>query len=446
MQTLNELPPHDIETEESVLSAMLLYPDKAHEAVELLSPSDFYRTAHQVLFESYVSLIVKNNPVDLPALTATLKETGKMEEIGGAIFLATLMDTAPAAVSMEFCAKKLKGKAILRQTISIANDIHNKAFSATADSDAEAFLDEAQKAITSIEYGGSENNFVPIQDMLEDSDERYIKLSENQGQISGIPTGYFQLDYMLCGFQDSDLIILAARPSMGKTALALNFMRNMAVAGKSSAFFSLEMSKNQINDRLVSMESGVNSLKFRSGKFSKEDFSKIAEAKRKMVLWKIFIDDSPGLSYLEIQRRTRKLAKHNDGINCILVDYLQLIRGNQKNGRVEEVSSISRGLKAMAKEINVPVIALSQLNRALEQRDNKRPKLSDLRDSGAIEQDADVVMFIYRDEVYNQDETNPCKGIAEVNIAKQRTGPVGNISLSWRKETTRFFNLQKGNP
>jgi len=433
--------PHDIETEESVMSAMLLYPESAQEAVELLKPSDFYRTSHGLIFEAFQVLVSKNIPIELPALLSVLKDSEQLESIGGATYLAKLMDTVPAATSMEFCAKKIKGKATLRETITIANKVIETAYEPGVN--AETFLDQAQKDIVGIEYGDSSDSFSSFDDLMDTAAERYEELSASKGQLTGVPSGYYEIENMTCGFQKSDLILLAARPSMGKTALMLNFAWNMAESGKSCAVFSLEMSKNQLVDRMIAMESGVNSFKFRSGNFSKEDFARIIAAQDRCQDYQIHIDDTAGLSYLEMRRRVRRLSKQKQ-IDCILIDYVQLMRGDTKNGRVEEVSSISRNLKGMAKELDVPVIALSQLNRSLEMRTNKRPILSDLRDSGALEQDADMVMFIYRDEVYNKDENSSNKGIAEIDIAKQRTGPIGKVSLMWQKETTRFFNLQRG--
>lgn len=429
---LDKLLPQNIEAEQSVLAAMLINPESLKDAVEMLKPSSFYRTAHKLIFEACHALYKKDQPADLVTTTNHLRDSGQLEKAGGAVYLSKLLDECPMAVNMEHYANIVVSKAALRGIIEASQEAIKVAYD--SNEDPSTILHKAQQLILSIEYSQG-GKYTRSSELIESNFQRYEELYKTPGGITGISSGYPDLDRLTCGFQNSDLIILAGRPSMGKTALMLNLVRNIAAMGKNCGIFSLEMSKDQLNDRLMAMESGVNTLKFRSGQFTKENWKDITAASSKIYDWKFFIDDTPGLSHMELRRRARKMAR-KEGIEILFVDYLGLMSGNEKKGRVEEVSSISRSLKACAKELNLPVIALSQLNRSLESRDNKRPRLSDLRDSGALEQDADLVMFIYRDEVYNEKTTEP--GIAELSIAKQRTGPTGTIKLRWNKYTTRF--------
>jgi replicative DNA helicase len=332
----------------------------------------------------------------------------------------------------------MKGYGNLRRMIELSNSVVKKCYNGNPD-DAENIIDYVQQEALKI---GSvkKDNMVPVSTVIHEAIDHCEMIAQNKG-LSGITTGYYMIDSLTCGFQPSDLIILAARPAMGKTALAINCAKNAAKKGFVSDFYSLEMARLQLANRLLSVESGVNSLKFRSGKFTQEDWHKITEAASRLYEYKINIDDSASSSYQDIQRKARKSKKNNE-TDIIWIDYLGFLDGDKGSSKVQEIESITHGLKALAKELNIPIVLLSQLNRQCEQRPNKRPVLSDLRDSGAIEQDADLVMFLYRDEVYNKAEDNPNKGIAELCIAKQRNGPTGTIRLQWTEKTTRFENLR----
>jgi replicative DNA helicase len=431
----DQLPPHNLDFERSILSSCFHYQDDLAEFIALLKPTDFYSTRHQIIFEKILQLHTENKPVELNSVYEKISSAGLQEKTGGAEYLSSLFDE-PISVNCSHYAETIKGHAIRRRLIEIGNAImktgHQK------DTAPGELLDKCQQLVLSVQNSNNGGKVSSISELVTVASDRYECLYQNPGETTGISSGFKQLDLFTCGFQPSDLVIIAARPSMGKTALMVNIVDHAASNNNSVGIFSLEMSEDQITDRFISAESGVNLLKFRSGKFDKSEWEKIHEAQAKFYEKKIFIDDTGGLSYGELRRRARKMKlKHK--IDIFFIDYLQLMAGDKKHGRVEEISSISRNLKAMAKELEVPVICLSQLNRALEIRDNKRPRLSDLRDSGAIEQDADTVLFIYRPEVYKKGDEH--KGVTELIIGKQRNGPTKTIGLYFNKTIAKFFNL-----
>jgi len=435
--SLSHVPPQATEIEQSILASCLL--GQTEEATELLKPEDFYRSAHQKIFTAICDLVHKKVEADLPSTAETLRSAGHLEEIGGASYLAHLVDEAPVPSNIPHYAKILKDKSILRKLIDHTSKIAQAAYGAQGD--ALSIIDDAQKRILGIEYQSNNETTVCYRDLSVEAADRYEELSRRKNHISGIPSGFYILDHLTCGFQKSDLVILAGRPSQGKTALAANIANNLGRQGIPSAFFSLEMSQQQLFDRSAASLSKVNSQKFRSGKFDQSDWQAITDTLGKLYQLPIYIDDSAALHYHEIQRRARKLKK-NYGIKCAFIDHLQLIRGDNSSSRDREIGSITAGLKAMAKELDIPVILLSQLNRKLEDRPNpcRRPRLSDLRDSGNIEQDADIVAFLYRPEVYGDQEDFP--GHAELIVTKHRNGPTGTIKLLWHEKTTTFRNLE----
>jgi len=434
------LPPQNIEAEESILSAILIDNDALLDVIEALGPEDFYRTAHQKIYEAITDLFDKAEPVDLVTLANKLKEKGQLEVVGGASYLARLVDTVPLAVNARHYAKIVHDKASLRRLIEKANAIVKRCFEERGE--AEDVIDFAESAVFEISEQKARQSFYPLSKIILGNIETLEEKQGNRSLVTGVPTGFKQLDNLTSGLQNSDLIILAARPSMGKTALALNIARNAAVDGNIPvAVFSLEMSKEQLSLRMLCSEARIDSSRLRGGFFSMEDWHRLTDAAGILSESPIYIDDSPSLSAMEIRAKARRL-KMDKNIGLIIIDYLQLMQGRSSAERRDlEISEISRGLKALAKELELPVMALSQLNRMLEQRTDKRPRLSDLRESGALEQDADVVAFIYRDEVYNKEEDNPNRGTAEIILSKQRNGPTGDVFLSFLNSYTRFENL-----
>ena len=434
------LPPQNIEAEESLLSAILVDNTALLEVVEILAPQDFYRTAHQKIFAAISDLFNRGEPIDLVTLANGLKEKGHLEGVGGAAYLARLVDTVPMAVNAQHYARIVHDKAVLRRLIEKANAITKRCFQEHGGT--EEIIDFAEASIFEVTEKKARQAFYPLSKLIDGNIDFLEEKQKNKSMVTGVPTGFTHLDNLTSGFQNSDLIILAARPSMGKTALALNMARNAAVdAGVPVAIFSLEMSKEQLSLRLLCSEARIDSSRLRSGFFSMEDWDRLTDAAGVLSAAPIFIDDSPSLSAMEVRAKARRM-KMDKNIGLIVIDYLQLMQGRAGAERRDlEISEISRSLKALAKEISLPVIALSQLNRMLEQRTDKRPRLSDLRESGALEQDADVVAFIYRDEVYNKEETNPHKGTAEVILAKQRNGPTGEVLLTFLSAYTRFENM-----
>jgi len=434
------LPPQNIEAEESIISAILIDNNTLLDVIEILAPEDFYRTAHQKIYAAITDLFDITEPIDLVTLANKLKEKGQLEEIGSASYLARLVDTVPSAVNAQHYAKIVHDKASLRRLIEKANAIVKRCFEERGNAD--NIIDFAESSVFEISEKKSQQAFYPISKLILGNIET---LEENQGNrslVTGVPTGFSHLDNLTSGLQNSDLVILAARPSMGKTALALNIARNAAVdANIPVAIFSLEMSKEQLSLRMLCSEARIDSSRLRGGFFSMEDWHRLTDAAGILSETPIYIDDSPSLTAMEIRAKARRL-KMDKNIGLIVIDYLQLMQGRASAERRDlEISEISRSLKALAKELELPVLALSQLNRMLEQRTDKRPRLSDLRESGALEQDADVVAFIYRDEVYNKEEDNPRRGTAEILLSKQRNGPTGDVYLTFLKSFTRFENL-----
>ncbi len=437
--SLQKLPPHSIEAEESILSAILLDNSTLLDILEILVPEDFYRTAHQRIFSSIEALFAKAEPVDLITLTNALREKNQLEEIGGATYLSRLVDTVPSAVNVTHYARIVRDKSSLRRLISKAGEITQKCYEDGGNFD--QVLDYAEGAVFEISENKHKAAFHPLSKIIELNIDALEERQGNRALVTGIPTGFTRMDHMTSGLQGSDLIILAARPAMGKTAFALNIARNAALEGNVPvAVFSLEMSKEQLSMRMLCAEARVDSSRLRGGFLNPDDWNRITDAAGVLSEIPIYIDDSPDISATSIRTKSRRLKLDKD-LGLIIIDYLQLMRGRQANERRDlEISEISRSLKLLAKELNVPVLALSQLNRKLEERSDKRPQLSDLRESGALEQDADVVTFIYRDEVYNKEETNPNRGTAEIIIAKQRNGPTGVVPLTFFGSYTRFEN------
>lgn len=440
--SLHHLPPQSLEAEESVISGILLDNSTLLDVLEILTPEDFYRSAHQKIFSSVVELFSRNEPVDLVTLTNMLRQKGHLEDIGGAAYLAKLVDTVPLAVNAPHYARIIRDKASLRRLIEKSNDIATRCFENSGDVD--DVIDFAESSIFEIATKKNRQSFYPVSQIIEKNIDVLEERQGNKALITGVPTGFSDLDTMTSGLQPSDLIILAARPSMGKTAFALNIARHAAIeSGLPVAVFSLEMSKEQLTMRMLCSEARVDSSRLRSGFFSRDDWVKLTDAAGLLSEAPIFIDDSPDLSAMELRAKARRLKMEKD-LGLVIIDYLQLMKSRMNAERRDlEISDISRSLKALAKELELPVMALSQLNRKLEERSDKRPQLSDLRESGALEQDADVVAFIYRDEVYNRDENNPNRNIAEILVKKQRNGPTGDLKLRFENSYTRFDNLTR---
>ena len=437
--TLHKLPPQSIEAEESILSAILLDNSTLLDVLEILTPEHFYRTAHQKIFAAIGELFAKAEPVDLVTLANILRDRNQLEEIGGVAQLARVVDTVPSAMNVQHYARIVRDKASLRRLIAKANEITQHCYNDGGDLD--EVLDFAEASVFEISEDKHQAAFHPISKIIESNIDALEVRQGKQALVTGVPTGFTRLDHMTSGLQGSDMVILAARPSMGKTAFALNIARNAAIEGNVPvAVFSLEMSKEQLTERMLCAEARVDSNRLRGGFLNPEDWNRITEAAGVLSEAPIFIDDSPDISATSIRTKSRRI-KMDKGLGLVIIDYLQLMKGRISTERRDlEISEISRALKLLAKELNVPVVALSQLNRKLEERADKRPQLSDLRESGALEQDADVVAFIYRDEVYNKDENNPNRGTAEIIIAKQRNGPTGIIPLTFLGQYTRFEN------
>ena len=438
--SLYRLPPQSIEAEESLLSAILVDNNTLLDVVEILSADDFYRTAHQKIFAAIIDLFDKGEPVDLVTLANNLKERDQLDAVGGATYLARLVDAVPLAVNAQHYAKIIADKSSLRRLIEKTNAITKRCYDERGKVD--DIIDFAESSVFEISERKASQAFYPISRLIIGNIET---LEENQGNkslVTGVQMGFGQLDNLTSGLQKSDLIILAARPSMGKTALALNIARNAAVETNTPvAVFSLEMSKEQLSLRMLCAEARLDSARLRGGFFSMDDWHRLTDAAGVLSESPIYIDDSPSPSAMEIRAKARRL-KMDKNIGLVIIDYLQLMKARGGAERRDlEISEMSRSLKALAKELQIPVLAISQLNRMLEQRNDKRPKLSDLRESGALEQDADVVAFIYRDDVYNPDENNPQKGMAEIILAKQRNGPTGKVMLTFLDAYTRFENL-----
>lgn len=438
---LGRIPPQSIEAEQSVLGSMLIDKEVIPVVMEILKPEDFYRPDHKEIYEVIIELFDRAQPIDLITVSELLKQHGKLELIGGLEYLSNIATAVPTTANVKNYSKIVEEKALLRKLIRTSSDIVNLGFDATEE--VSYILDKAEQGIFDILQKRSSQGFVPIKDVLVDTFNRLEELYNNTGNITGIPTGFADLDFKTAGLHNSDLILIAARPAMGKTAFALNLAQNAAVHSQVPvAVFSLEMSKEQLVNRMLSSEAMVDASRMKTGKLEDNDWQKVAKALGPLSEAPIFIDDTPGVSITEIRAKCRRLKlEHNLGL--VIIDYLQLMSGSRSKSenRQQEISEISRSLKVLAKEINVPVITLSQLSRASETRTDHRPILSDLRESGAIEQDADIVMFLYRDDYYNP-ETDK-KNIAEVIIAKHRNGSTGTVELVWLGQYTKFANLEK---
>ena len=434
--------PHSVEAEQSVVGAMLMDKDAIMTAAEIVSGADFYQSAYGVIFDSMVELFNEGKPVDLITLQERLKEKDVPAEIASLEFVKDLVTAVPTSANVKYYAEIVAEKSLMRKLIRLNEEIANTCYAGKEP--LEAILENTEKSVFELLQRRNTGDYVPIRQVVMNALERIEKASKNKGTVTGIPTGFIDLDYKLSGLQPSDLILVAARPSMGKTAFVLNIAQYVAFKkNKAVAIFSLEMSKEQLVNRLFSLESQVDAQSLRTGNMKDSDWEKLIEGAGVIGKSKLIIDDTPGISISEIRYKCRKY-KLEHGLDIIIIDYLQLMTGSvgrSSESRQQEISEISRALKGLARELNVPVIALSQLSRAVESRPDKRPMLSDLRESGAIEQDADVVMFIYRDEYYNKD--SEFKKQAEIIIAKQRNGPVGTVNLAWLGEYTKFANLSR---
>lgn len=429
--------PHNLDAEQSVLGSMIIDKTAIAQAAEGLKVYDFYREAHKVIFKAIIELFQKDEPVDIITLIEHLRSTEKLEDAGGISYITDISQSMPSTANLSAYIKIVAEKSMLRKLIKSSNDIIEKSYN--NQSMVDNVLDFAQKQVFDISEKKSNSDFEPISDVLERGFLEIERLYNNKGDITGIPTGFNDLDNMTSGFQSGEMILIAARPSMGKTTFSLNIAQHAALrAGKSIAFFSLEMSKEQLAYKLLCAEANVDMLKLRTGNLDDEDWENIARASGPLAAAKIYIDDTAGVSIMEMRSKCRRL-KIEHGIDMVMIDYLQLMSGSGGENRQQEVSEISRGIKALAKEIGCPVVALSQLSRAPEQRADHRPMLSDLRESGSIEQDADIVMFLYRDEYYNKETEE--KNIGECIIAKQRNGPVGTAKLAWLGQYSKFGNL-----
>lgn len=429
--------PHDTVAEQSVIGSMFMSPEAIVAASEILTKDDFYGKQYGILFEAIVDLYNQAKPVDIVTLRNYLSTTGAPEEVTNLEFLKEAIATVPHSSSIKHYADIVRERSTLRKLISISQDIENTCYS--QNDSAEHILDRTGNVVYNLVQNRNSGEYVPIEDIVLHSLEKINIASQTQGSVTGIPSGFVDLDFKTAGFQPSDLILVAARPSMGKTAFVLNVAENICLnQGKSAVLFSLEMSKEQLVNRLLSLESRVSSQLMRTGELNERDWDSLIEAAGVLAKSKMIIDDTPGISIGQLRSRCRKYKSDHD-ISIIIIDYLQLMVGDGRtDSRQQEISDISRSLKALARELNVPVIALSQLSRAPEKRDDHRPMLSDLRESGAIEQDADVVMFLYRDDYYNKETDKP--NIAEVIIAKQRNGPIGTVELVWMPDYTKFAN------
>lgn len=438
---LGKIPPHDIEAEQAVIGSMLTDKDAVISAIESLKEEDFYREDHKAIYSAILSLYDKSEPIDIITLKAELTSLGLFDKIGGLEYLVELPEKVPTTSNVQKYIKIVQDKSILRRLIKTANEIIEQGYDPTEEID--NIMESAEKKIFDISQDKNQKGYSPIKDILVDTFTELEQLYNQKKRITGVPTGFPDLDYKTAGLHNSNLVLIAARPAMGKTAFALNIATHAAVRAKvPTLIFSLEMAKEELVNRILCSEALVDSNKIRTGKMEEDDWLKVAGAMGPLSESQIYIDDTPGISINEIRAKCRKL-KLEKNIGLIVIDYIQLIQasGRKNAGREQEIAEISRSLKILAKEINVPVIALSQLSRAPEQRPDHRPMLADLRESGSIEQDADIVMFLYRDDYYNQETEK--KGIAEVILAKHRAGSTGTIELFWLGSYTKFVSIDK---
>lgn len=439
---IKKIMPHSIEAEQAVIGSMIMDGDAVETALETLLPEDFYGKQYGTLFQAMKELSMQNKPVDLVTLQDKLKEDNVPEELAGMEFIRELLNSVPTSANVKYYAGIVKEKSLMRKLIRTTEDITAQCYQGAEN--VEVLMDMTEKKIFHLMQSRGGIEYTPIRQIVIEALERIEAASKQNGSITGISTGFIDLDYQTSGMQPSDLILIAARPSMGKTAFVLNMAQHMSFRDNiTTAVFSLEMSKEQLVNRLFALESRVDAQVLRNGRLEDSDWEKLIEGAEIIGNSNLIIDDTPSISITELRSKCRKY-KMEMNLGIVIIDYLQLMSGSggrSSSSRQQEVSDISRSLKALARELNVPVIALSQLSRAVEQRDDKRPMLSDLRESGAIEQDADVVMFIYRDDYYNKESEK--KNIAEIIVAKQRNGPVGTVELAWRPQYTQFGNLSK---
>lgn len=439
---LGKIPPNDVEAEQAVIGSMLTDRDAVISAIEVLKEEDFYREDNKTIYEAILNLYNRSEPIDIITLKAELTSMGMFDKIGGLEYIVGLPEKVPTTANVEKYISIVKEKSELRRLIKAANEIIEQGYDPTENID--DIMNSAEKKIFNIMQDKDQKSYSPIKDVLIDAFTELEQLYNQKQHITGVPTGFIDLDYKTAGLHNSDLILIAARPAMGKSAFALNIATNAALKAKVPAvLFSLEMSKEQMVNRILCSEAMVDSNKVRTGKIDDDDWIKLADTMGDLSEAPIYIDDTPGISINEIRAKCRKL-KLEKNIGLVVIDYLQLVQGSSKRAqgsREQEISEISRSLKILAKEINVPVIALSQLSRAPEQRPDHRPMLSDLRESGAIEQDADIVMFLYRDDYYNEDSED--KGLVEVIVAKHRAGSTGTVKLVWLGNYTKFANMER---
>ncbi|HJH11056.1 MAG TPA: replicative DNA helicase [Metalysinibacillus jejuensis] len=437
---IERVPPHNKEAEQSIIGAVFLQPEALIVASERLQPQDFYQTAHQQIFEVMLELSDQGSPVDVVTVSEVFAARKSLEEIGGLSYLLELSNAVPTAANVEYYADIVSEKSVLRRLIRAATKIVDDGY--MREDEVSELLSDAERSIMEVANKRNASDFKHIEGVLHETFDNIEKMHQNKGDVTGISTGYVDLDKMTAGFQRNDLIIVAARPSMGKTAFALNIAQNAAVRSKQNvAIFSLEMGAEQLVMRMLCAEGLIDAQRLRTGSLENEDWSKLMLAIGSLSKAGIYIDDSPGLRVNEIRAKCRRLYQES-GLDMILIDYLQLIQGSGRPGenRQQEVSDISRSLKALARELKVPVIALSQLSRGVEQRQDKRPMMSDLRESGSIEQDADIVSFLYRDDYYNKEEDAPPNDLIEIILAKQRNGPTGTVKLAFNKQYNKFSN------
>lgn len=441
---MNErVPPQNIEAEQSVLGAMLLEKSAIDQVEEILLPEDFYREAHKIIYNAMLELAYKNEAVDIVTITEVLRRNNRLEDVGGISYVTFLANTVPTAANVIYHAKIVAEKSMLRKLVTVATEIASSGYE--ANEEVALILDQAEKKILEVGENRLGKDFTPIKGIVKDAFDRIERLYQEKGGITGLATGFKDFDRITAGLQPSDLILLAARPSMGKTALVLNIAQHVAVREKKTvAFFSLEMSKEQLVQRLLCSDAPIDSQRLRIGELLDEDWRRLVNAADRLSSSKIFIDDKPGITVMEMRAKARRL-KSEHGLDLLVIDYLQLMQGSSGSSRNEnrqqEISEISRSLKALARELNVPIIALSQLSRSVEARQIKRPMLSDLRESGSLEQDADLVSFLYREDYYNAETENP--NITELIIAKHRNGPVATVNLFFEKSFTKFQSLSK---
>ncbi|MCG7408364.1 replicative DNA helicase [Paenibacillus sp. ACRRX] len=438
---VDRVPPQSSEAEAAVLGAILLQSEALITAMERVQAVDFYLPAHQFIYEAMIELGEEGQPIDMITLTAKLQVKKQLDDVGGVSYLAKLANAVPTAANVDYYAQIIEEKSMIRRLINTATQIVSEGYA--GDDDVGALLSDAERRILEISNRRSSSGFIAIKDVLMEVFEKVENLHENKGGTTGIPSGFTDLDKMTAGFQRSDLIIVAARPSVGKTAFALNIAQNVGVRAKETvAIFSLEMSAAQLVQRMICAESNVDATRLRTGHLEDDDWEKLTMSIASLSEAQIYIDDTPGVTVADIRAKCRRLKKER-GLGMILIDYLQLIHGRGKAGenRQQEVSEISRTLKQIARELEVPVIALSQLSRGVEQRQDKRPMMSDLRESGSIEQDADIVAFLYRDDYYDKESEK--KNIIEIIIAKQRNGPVGTVELVFLKNFNKFVSYER---